>query len=346
LYLRPLTAILQLVAALLCLTAQVMLDWFMGSVHAWHYSFVLLALVGACFTYRVQSMRLLLVAGILNVQFIAMGFAVLTLLLEQRDFWFLPIGLCITLSIVALYHKPEDYALSAGLVWLSLAWVIQPSITDDVQWLFVPLVMLGSLVVGLISCGLIRTLRLRNFEMRQQLYQHANVDVLTGLPNRRSFMRAWERKLKLGAPGQSLYFMMLDVDDFKKINDAFGHDVGDLALIQIAQVLQAVDPTLEVARLGGEEFAVVGQLDAQSAEAVAGQLVREVNLRQVEGRRLSVSVGIAQQGHQEPFTEVMRRADEALYMAKRAGKNQFRHAPDLQAPEVGAESVAWQESLA
>lgn len=153
-------------------------------------------------------------------------------------------------------------------------------------------------------------------------------DPLTFALNRRGLEEAFRvetaRAMRYGA---ALGFVMLDLDDFKKLNDSLGHLAGDRALIHVASLMQAtVRPTDFIARLGGEEFALLLPATevAEAAEA-AERLQRELAKRgfQFEGRTwpLSFSAGAVQWRTGESLEEMIRRADHALYEAKRAGKN-------------------------
>ncbi len=153
-------------------------------------------------------------------------------------------------------------------------------------------------------------------------------DPLTFALNRRGLEEAFRietaRATRYGAP---LGFVMLDLDDFKKLNDSLGHVAGDRALIHLASLVQAtVRPTDFIARLGGEEFALLlPATDVGEAATAAERLQRELTKRgfQFEGRpwTLTFSAGAVQWRSGESLEEMIRRADRALYEAKRAGKN-------------------------
>lgn len=121
-----------------------------------------------------------------------------------------------------------------------------------------------------------------------------------------------------------LFFLMLDIDDFKKINDNFGHDVGDQVLIDVATVLQQHCHGHNFVRLGGEEFAVTARLtDVNAARQLALDIVGTVNSSRMHGHSLSISVGLANHESREAMSSLMRRADLALCYAKSQGKNRY-----------------------
>jgi len=167
--------------------------------------------------------------------------------------------------------------------------------------------------------------------MEEQMLRMVMSDALTGVPNRRAFDQAlrgeWRRCTRALDP---LSMIMVDIDDFKRFNDTFGHLVGDAALIAVARALAASlhrEGDL-LARFGGEEFAVVlPGVDETGALLVAEALVeavRAVTVRQAAGWRLTVSVGAASWtpgSARGTSMELVDRADRALYAAKAAGKD-------------------------
>lgn len=158
----------------------------------------------------------------------------------------------------------------------------------------------------------------------EEAKRSAEVDHLTGLPNRRAFMERLTASAVDGVTPAPLFFLMLDIDDFKHINDSFGHDVGDRVLVEIAKVLREQSLGHNVARLGGEEFAVAAQLpNTAAAQELAQRIVDSVHANQLYGTQLSISVGLADHTPGETIFSLMRRADQALYDAKHEGKNRY-----------------------
>ena len=162
----------------------------------------------------------------------------------------------------------------------------------------------------------------------------ARTDDLTGAPNRRHGLRRAEALFKAtrgAGPGLSL--ALLDVDHFKSINDVYGHEAGDRALVHFARhVMAAVGPEDQFSRLGGDEFLLVrpragaARLDADLAEILADILAAlpPVNLDgSAEPLRLSISVGVAQSRRAESWPALMHRADMALYRAKAGGRDRI-----------------------
>ena len=160
-------------------------------------------------------------------------------------------------------------------------------------------------------------------------------DPLTQAMNRRGLEEAFRIETARATRYESpLVLGMLDLDDFKKLNDSLGHIAGDRALVHLAQVMKAtLRPTDLLARLGGEEFAVLfPATDADEATAATERLQRELARSNFtfEGQRalLAFSAGVATWHRAETLEELIRRADAALYAAKRAGKNRVSKAQE------------------
>jgi two-component system cell cycle response regulator len=167
--------------------------------------------------------------------------------------------------------------------------------------------------------------RLRTAErlLRQQreLIVLANLDSLTGVFNRRAF---FEKTSNLADAGRRFAAVMFDIDHFKDVNDTYGHDVGDQVLRVIGDETRK-DKTV-LGRLGGEEFAIVlegSSLDAATAYAEELRDKLAALSFETEGQTFSVtaSFGVAERAAQESIDLLLKRADTALYQAKRAGRN-------------------------
>jgi diguanylate cyclase (GGDEF)-like protein len=154
----------------------------------------------------------------------------------------------------------------------------------------------------------------------------AHSDPLTGLLNRRGLQAQFKSAQALAKRNQwPLSALMVDADHFKKINDTFGHDVGDDVLKFLAQTLTArLRDSDAVARMGGEEFVVLlPKTDSAGAVTIAQALVDQIAAHQdpVFGR-ITVSIGVAACQHgNTPLDDLLKQADEALYMAKQTGRN-------------------------
>ncbi|MCY1179290.1 putative diguanylate cyclase DgcQ [compost metagenome] len=166
-----------------------------------------------------------------------------------------------------------------------------------------------------------RRAKLYNFYMSKVLLDQAYVDALTEIPNRRSFMAKAQTHLQEDDE-QSRYLAMVDIDNFKKVNDQFGHGDGDGLLRRTGEVLKkAVGEQACVARIGGDEFMVLlpGR-DERGAATVVEQIEQVVELNNTfyPGVRLSFSIGHATCVQGERLTDSVKVADSRMYEAKRA----------------------------
>jgi diguanylate cyclase len=169
--------------------------------------------------------------------------------------------------------------------------------------------------------------------------REALVDALTGLGNRKMFdcvLREAASSAK--KQGESLSLLLIDVDHFKKFNDEFGHQIGDRVLRVVAVTLGENIKGQDIAvRYGGEEFAVVlPRTAACDARKLAENIRRRIcELRLVVRKtgkdlgRVTASIGVAEFVSGEPLSELVQRADQALYVAKQTGRNRVIAAEDL-----------------
>ena len=177
--------------------------------------------------------------------------------------------------------------------------------------------------------------------MHRKLRHLADIDMLTRVPNRRRFHELAGQALAAG-PLQPCALMMFDVDHFKRINDLLGHATGDEALRQVARCVRDSLRALDVAgRLGGDEFAVLlPETSVDDAMTVAARIVARLGDRQVAPSLapLSLSFGVVQLHPGESLDDALRRADQALYEAKRQGRSRAVPAFGMEAQPVFGES--------
>ncbi|KQR67230.1 diguanylate cyclase [Arthrobacter sp. Leaf337] len=170
-------------------------------------------------------------------------------------------------------------------------------------------------------------------EQAAQLKALAFQDPLTGLANRKLFHDQLAESLRDG-PAGTVDVLLLDLDDFKEVNDILGHHAGDEMLTEVARRLRScVRPDDTVARLGGDEFVVL-LTGSPEPDAVAESIVASLNVPMwIDGTMLrpSLSLGLASAGQDAvAASELLRQADVAMYAAKAAGKNRYmRFEPDM-----------------
>ena len=175
------------------------------------------------------------------------------------------------------------------------------------------------LAVGIsLPFGIIAQLLLAHLDRaRGDLARLAATDMLTGLPNRRGFFTA------LSQPREGV-IMLLDVDHFKRVNDTYGHDTGDMVLRAVGDLLSSqVRRGDVVGRIGGEEFAIfLPNAPPGMAREIGERLCRGVRLDLPGGTPLEVtlSAGAAMAGRETEFERILGAADKALYRAKESGR--------------------------
>jgi diguanylate cyclase (GGDEF)-like protein len=172
---------------------------------------------------------------------------------------------------------------------------------------------------------------IENVDLHETISKQAVTDELTGLSNMRHFHETLDAEMERSRRfGTNVGLMMLDIDDFKKINDTYGHQQGDLVLIEVGRVLRNLSRDIdEPTRYGGEEMAVIlPQTDVEGAELLAERMraaVEALQIDRLDGHgplEVTASFGVAS----VPSTardkdSLIAEADAALYRAKRAGKN-------------------------
>ena len=239
------------------------------------------------------------------------------------------VNLVLITAVVAVSSRRSLFSLARS----NLRWTIVPfslmasaALMLVVLWQrspFLSVVLVGPLLaIQLYQRAIVRSLR----AMRLAL-----TDPLTGLGNHRHFHERLERELQhANERNLPLTLCFVDVDDFKRINDRFGHPAGDRVLSQLAARLRQ---TGEAFRLGGDEFALLlpgyGESAALTAASSVVERIAALDLEQVGSVTVSAGVAISPQ-HASERDELIRLADAALYWAKEYGKNRVRaYRPDV-----------------
>ncbi len=196
--------------------------------------------------------------------------------------------------------------------------------------------MLQAVALGLagVLLALLAALAVYRRRREREAQALAATDELTGLPNRRALLAFAEAAAREAQRRQEpLALLMIDVDHFKRINDEYGHAVGDEVLRHLARVLgTALRHGDRLGRLGGEEFAAVLP---GAARAQAGGIAERMRVASAAAAlavpsgvvRFTVSIGVAELAAGEPLSQALQRADAALYAAKQSGRNAVTHAP-------------------
>lgn len=238
------------------------------------------------------------------------------------------------------------YALDRYSAYIFILLILIPALVAmflSGNEIFIAMGVSGTLYVGFMGASihsmhnrLIERIKLsiEAVDRENAIKKLAFYDELTDLPNRRLLIDRLSHALTISArTGKRGAILYLDVDDFKKLNDTYGHDMGDLLLKQLSErLLSCVRESDSVARLGGDEFVVMlenlngdYQVALTQVEMICKQMISSLNLPyrlNNEEYQCSSSIGVAMFGeHGTTFEALLKNADTAMYEAKKAGRN-------------------------
>lgn len=166
-------------------------------------------------------------------------------------------------------------------------------------------------------------------ELNAKLQYTIDLDPFTGIFNKTSLPTRVEERLNHWKPGQTGAFLLIDIDDFKTVNDTYGHQLGDRVIEGVSKVMKELFHQGDiVGRLGGDEFGVflVGNKDTASVLAQVDDLLKRVRRfrpAQQPECRVTLSIGVRLLLYSEPYDDVFSKADKALYAAKQQGRDRF-----------------------
>jgi diguanylate cyclase (GGDEF)-like protein len=205
---------------------------------------------------------------------------------------------------------------------------------------FVFVMAIGSFVSGIMAITRYKVLRFSAIEImrrkrvesklrlaNRQLNENANIDILTGLPNRRAYNTflesKWNKMARLDAP---ISLIIADIDHFKQFNDLYGHQVGDEVLVIVGEKLQqCVRHSIDlVARFGGEEFvAITPNMSELESLQLAERMRKKISELNFKTKKITISLGIATvyPDSSSDYSTLFIKADKALYEAKNRGRN-------------------------
>ena len=246
-------------------------------------------------------------------------------------------------SLFSLYFlKPKllKFASFSGIIAFILICIISESVRSNIN--MSDFILILSLIVGfsaLINSLLKHSFRLMNelikstkenqdlFSRNIHMERLTHIDPVTELYNHRSFHEHLESIFKLESPeATNLHLAILDIDNFKQVNDTFGHSAGDSVIIEVAQQIKSLTGSDDFpSRYGGEEFAIIST-DLSTEEFLTKiETIREnianLVLEELCGKSITVSAGIQKLSNGMNKQELFNGADLALYQAKRTGKD-------------------------
>lgn len=231
--------------------------------------------------------------------------------------FFMALGVIVTGYAFAKVRRLAGACLIVGILPIATVVLVQGNLVEKACGA----AMVVAAVFLFIMASNNRRFLVELLEKRQALHQLSRCDSLTGLPNRRAFL---DDAYELGRTTDHLRLILLDLDRFKAINDSYGHEMGDRVLCAVSRIIEKFAlPGVAVARVGGEEFALVGRIDDLSA--VAG-LHLLTTLRQADmphGTRVTASIGMASGPlkSDDDWKLLYSLADQALYEAKAEGRD-------------------------
>lgn len=241
---------------------------------------------------------------------------------HQATFWVIPVGVVITVGMAPVFADRVSYIISSIGVWFVASYGLVTAMLhmEEASWI---LLMTGSgFGLGILLNHLFLTERKKTFLVQRELIRLSFKDALTGINNRRGLMETLQDIHAIASTGD-FYFLLIDIDDFKHINDTSGHDVGDRVLIEVATIIRRHANGYPHGRLGGEEFGVVFHGGANEAQAFAGQICDNVASQRISGHSVTISIGLAQLRASSDLADIVRLADQGLYEAKQRGKNRY-----------------------
>ena len=212
-----------------------------------------------------------------------------------------------------LYYEPADFS-DWTICTLAVAELYEGTLYSLKNETFI-LMTKGVLITILLLFFSLQFFKIHRNEKREN-----TKDVLTGVINRKYFQKSLEKDLKRNKKYRACFF--LDVDDFKRINDTYGHQKGDEVLTAVARHLEKnLREKDVVSRYGGDEFTclIYGITEKEKISEIAGRILREVTGKV----HVNISMGITLIQDNDSYEQIIERADGALYEAKVRGKNQF-----------------------
>ncbi|RZI60217.1 MAG: GGDEF domain-containing protein [Pseudomonas sp.] len=275
------------------------------------------SLAGVCIYHSYSvTFRAWRLMGIIYIVVLTLSFLYAVSENPKLGYYLLPLAIIIVVSSALLFISVKDYLLTAVFVWLLILVSWQPSEEDSTYRV---IFCVTSVLIGAaLNISYLRNLK-TVLSLESKFRELAQTDYLTSIPNRRAFMETFAEMIAHNTNG---YFIMLDIDSFKLMNDQYGHDVGDRILCSMAACLKKVKGSYSVGRIGGEEFGVlITGHDQLKAIHYSINLLSTIRNSLEPPYRYTSSAGMAKISIESTMTEVLKIADRNMYLAKKNGKD-------------------------
>lgn len=214
--------------------------------------------------------------------------------------------------------KESEKCWMAAINVVLAAQLVTEEKVNDIKTIFYLIIILNTISAILVTLLVI-------LYVRKKLEYETSHDPLTNLYNRRSYENIIEVELARSKRyDESFSLILFDIDNFKGINDKYGHKIGDIVLITLAQIVsESIRETDSTFRVGGEEFAIIcPETKAQATTILAEKIRKKVSTHHFETvGKVTISLGIAEFSHDLSKDLLFNNADKAMYLAKNKGKN-------------------------
>lgn len=232
----------------------------------------------------------------------------------------------------AKLYKEYNWIVAMGIYFDDIQPYIDEISKDGDKAISKMITLIGLISIGLIFIGILIVLVLEHWYYKnsnKELKQELNIDELTKAFNRRAAVKKLEETFYLFKRYNNIYTVIIfDIDDFKKVNDTYGHDVGDRVLTNVVEIInKSTRKTDFLYRWGGEEFILICEgLKEENLDSFTDKILKDVKNfeyeEQGEKYHITISMGASYFNKDDrDFLEVIKRADMALYKSKREGKN-------------------------
>ena len=239
-----------------------------------------------------------------------------------------PYGLVVFATIWSKRINETYLVAVAGILFTFLGYFLSPSIVSTMSAVITNRILA---VIIIVASALLVVRHKKAHKHIEDLKVLSTTDPLTGVKNRLAFDRIMKEEVARDIRyKRDLSLAIIDIDNLKNINDTFGHDKGDEIIKDVAdEIRNSVRKTDPVCRLGGDEFAIIFvETDIEKAKSLVEVIRNKITQNPIlEAAEVTVSIGIAKLDDNDNTATLYKRADEALYLSKRRGRNKVTTVP-------------------